>query len=46
MLTELGADAHRTALGIFDAIERDWAERFGAERVAVMRELLEEMAGL
>jgi DNA-binding MarR family transcriptional regulator len=46
MLTELGADAHRTALGIFDDIERDWAERYGAERVAVMRELLEEMAGL
>ena len=45
-LTEQGADAHRTALGIFDDIERDWAERYGAERVAVMRELLEEMAGL
>ena len=44
-LTELGADAHRTALGIFDEIERDWAERYGADRVAVMRELLEEMAG-
>jgi DNA-binding MarR family transcriptional regulator len=43
-LTEQGADAHRTALGIFGDIERDWAERYGAERVATMRELLEEIA--
>ena len=43
-LTELGADAHRTALGIFADIERDWADRYGAERVATMRELLEEIA--
>jgi DNA-binding MarR family transcriptional regulator len=45
-LTEHGADAHRTALGIFADIESDWADRYGAERVAAMRELLEEMAGL
>ena len=45
-LTEPGRDARRAALRIFDDIERDWAERYGAERVAVMRELLEEMAGL
>ena len=32
--------------GSSTTIERDWAERYGAERVAVMRELLEEMAGL
>ena len=43
-LTEQGADAHRTALGIFADIERDWGERYGAERVATMRELLEELA--
>ncbi len=43
-LTELGADAHRTALGIFADIERGWADRYGAERVATMRELLEEIA--
>ncbi len=43
-LTERGADAHRTALAIFADIERDWAERYGAERVAIMRELLEEIA--
>ena len=43
-LTEQGADAHRTALGIFADIEREWAELYGAERVATMRELLEEIA--
>jgi DNA-binding MarR family transcriptional regulator len=43
-LTEQGADAHRTALGIFADIEREWAKRYGAERVATMRELLEEIA--
>jgi DNA-binding MarR family transcriptional regulator len=43
-LTEQGAEAQRTALGIFADIERDLAERYGAERVATMRELLEEIA--
>jgi DNA-binding MarR family transcriptional regulator len=43
-LTEQGAEAHRTALGIFGDIERDFAERYGAERVAMLRELLEEIA--
>jgi DNA-binding MarR family transcriptional regulator len=43
-LTEHGSDAHRTALGIFADIERDWSERYGAERVQTMRELLEEIA--
>jgi DNA-binding MarR family transcriptional regulator len=43
-LTEQGADAHGTALAIFADIERDFAERYGAERVAMMRELLEEIA--
>ena len=43
-LTEQGADAQRTALEIFADIERDFAERYGAERVALMRELLEEIA--
>ena len=43
-LTELGADAHRTALGIFADIEREFAERYGAERVATMRKLLEDIA--
>jgi DNA-binding MarR family transcriptional regulator len=43
-LTELGADAHRTALGIFADIEQDWCDRYGAERVETMRRLLEEIA--
>ena len=43
-LTKQGADAQRTALDIFADIERDFAERYGAERVAIMRELLEEIA--
>ena len=43
-LTEQGAGAQRTALGIFADIERNWTERYGAERVATMRELLEEIA--
>lgn len=43
-LTAQGAEAHRTALGIFAEIERDFAERYGAERVAMLRELLEEIA--
>jgi DNA-binding MarR family transcriptional regulator len=43
-LTPHGADAQHTALEIFADMERDLAERYGAERVATMRELLEEIA--
>jgi DNA-binding MarR family transcriptional regulator len=42
-LTKLGADAQEVALAIFAEMERDWADRFGAERVAAMRELVEQM---
>ena len=42
-LTERGADALETGRAIFREMERDWGERFGAERVTVMRELLEEI---
>jgi DNA-binding MarR family transcriptional regulator len=42
-LTERGAEARDKAIEIFGEIEREWAERFGAERVAAMRELLEEI---
>ena len=45
-LTERGADAQQTALKIFADIERGWAKRYGAERVATMRQLLEELGGL
>ena len=43
-LTEPGRDARRAALRIFDDMERDWAERFGEDRVAELRELLETIA--
>jgi DNA-binding MarR family transcriptional regulator len=43
-LTALGAEAQRTALGIFADMERQWAERYGAERVAAARALLEDLA--
>jgi DNA-binding MarR family transcriptional regulator len=43
-LTDSGAEAQRTALKIFADIERDFAERYGAERVATMRQLLEDIA--
>jgi DNA-binding MarR family transcriptional regulator len=41
-LTALGGEARRTAVEIFGEIEREWAERFGEERLAVVREVLEE----
>ena len=44
-LTDRGADALETGRAIFREMERDWAERFGAERVAAMRELLEALPG-
>jgi DNA-binding MarR family transcriptional regulator len=43
-LTDLGADAQRTGLAIFRELERELGKRYGAERVAVLRELLEEIA--
>jgi DNA-binding MarR family transcriptional regulator len=43
-LTERGQDARRAALRIFDDMEREWAERFGEDRVAELRELLEAIA--
>jgi DNA-binding MarR family transcriptional regulator len=42
-LTERGADAYEAALRIFADVERDWAQRLGAERVAILREVLEEV---
>jgi DNA-binding MarR family transcriptional regulator len=39
-LTEHGAGAQRTAFQIIGELEREWIERFGAERVAAMRSLL------
>jgi len=42
-LTERGRVAQATGLGLIEDIERDWAERFGSERVAALREVLEAL---
>jgi len=43
-LTEKGEEAQRVGFGLFAQLEQRWGERYGAERVAQMRELLEEIA--
>jgi DNA-binding MarR family transcriptional regulator len=40
-LTERGREAQALGLQIIDGLEREWAERFGAERVAALRDALE-----
>jgi DNA-binding MarR family transcriptional regulator len=40
-LTERGREAQAIGRGLIDDIERDWGERFGAERIAALREALE-----
>jgi DNA-binding MarR family transcriptional regulator len=40
-LTERGRAAQALGLGIIDEIEQEWAERYGAERVAALRAALE-----
>jgi DNA-binding MarR family transcriptional regulator len=40
-LTERGRAAQALGLGIIDEIEQEWAERFGAERIAALRDALE-----
>jgi len=40
-LTERGCAAQSLGFQIIDAIEQEWAERFGAERVAALRDVLE-----
>jgi len=42
-LTPRGVDGTQAALRIFDDIEREWAERFGEQRIADLREMLEEL---
>jgi DNA-binding MarR family transcriptional regulator len=44
-LTERGREAQRTGLSLIDDVEAEWAKRYGAERVAALRELLEEVVG-
>jgi DNA-binding MarR family transcriptional regulator len=41
-LTERGREAQAAGFAILDDIEAQWAERYGAERVRALRELLEE----
>jgi DNA-binding MarR family transcriptional regulator len=40
-LTERGHDAQATGRGLIDDTEREWAERFGTERIVALREALE-----
>jgi DNA-binding MarR family transcriptional regulator len=40
-LTERGRAAQSLGLGIIEQIEQDWAERYGVERVAALRDALE-----
>jgi DNA-binding MarR family transcriptional regulator len=43
-LTGRGREAQRIGFGIFGELEQRWAEHFGDERFAQLRELLEEIA--
>jgi DNA-binding MarR family transcriptional regulator len=43
-LTDRGERAQATGLALFAKVEKQWAKRFGAERIAAVRELLEEVA--
>lgn len=40
-LTERGRAAQSLGLGIIEEIEQEWAERYGVERVAALRDALE-----
>lgn len=40
-LTERGRDAQAVGRGLIDEIEAEWAELFGTERIAALREALE-----
>jgi DNA-binding MarR family transcriptional regulator len=44
-LTERGRAAQVLGIGLIDELEEEWAERFGAERVAALREALEAITG-
>jgi DNA-binding MarR family transcriptional regulator len=43
-LTERGKEAQGIGFGLFAKVEERWAERYGPERLAELRELLEELA--
>jgi DNA-binding MarR family transcriptional regulator len=43
-LTEKGREAQRIGFSLFEKLEEDWGEAFGADRIAALRSLLEEIA--
>jgi DNA-binding MarR family transcriptional regulator len=43
-LTPKGLEAQRIGFSLFEALESDWAETFGADRIDALRDLLEEVA--
>ena len=43
-LTKKGLEAQRIGFSLFAKLEEDWAEAFGADRIAAVRSLLEEFA--
>jgi DNA-binding MarR family transcriptional regulator len=43
-LTERGESAQAHGRKLFDKVEKRWAERYGADRIAALRDLLEEIA--
>ena len=43
-LTERGEEAQKVGFGLFKKVEQRWARRYGPERLAQLRELLEEIA--
>jgi DNA-binding MarR family transcriptional regulator len=45
-LTERGSAAQSVGFGLFAKVEQRWAERYGPEAFAQLRELLEEVAAL
>jgi DNA-binding MarR family transcriptional regulator len=45
-LTERGEEAREFGYGVFAAIEHRWAEHHGADRIAALREILEEIVAV
>ncbi|HEV7483223.1 MAG TPA: MarR family transcriptional regulator [Solirubrobacterales bacterium] len=43
-LTERGEEAQKVGFGLFKKVEQRWAKRYGPQRFAQLRELLEEIA--
>jgi DNA-binding MarR family transcriptional regulator len=43
-LTARGEEAQKIGLGLFSKVEQRWAKRYGPERFAQLRDLLEEVA--